>query len=108
MSIEIVLLIVSLVLIAAAMFSFFGYIKISNAMFERLTGKVDETRNQESLKQSPYKIVRFYKEYNGRNVYLIYKSGSKATLQEFSSPKEAQTSMNELETLEGYKRTKVV
>lgn len=101
MTANIVLLIVSVLLISAALFSYFGYLKIANTLFLKVTGIDDNTTT------SPYSIVRKYDGYYEKNYYYIYKNNNQITDKKHLFAKSAQDSLNELEKLEGYKPTKV-
>lgn len=104
MTTNIVLLIVSVLLLAAALFSYFGYLRIASILYVRL---VEEPKPGE-LKQSPYRITRYWNTYQNKDLYYIYKGNTMHVDRRFSTAKEAQTSLNELEQLEGYTHTKVV
>lgn len=107
MTTNIVLLIVSVLVLAAAMFSYFGYLRISNNLYVRLVEQ-SESPNHDKLKQSPYRIVRYWNKNTYEYLYYIYKGSKKHVDRRFYSATEAQSSLNELEKLEGYIQTKVV
>ncbi len=107
MTTNIVLLIVSVLLLAAAMFSYFGYLRISSILYVRLVEEPEPPKPGE-LKQSPYRIARYWNTYQNKDLYYIYKGNTMHVDRRFSTAKEAQTSLNELEQLEGYTHTKVV
>lgn len=104
MTTDIVLLIVSVLLIAAAMFSYFGYLRISSILYVRLV----EQPEPGELKPSPYRISRYWDKYVEIDHFYIYKGSTMHVDRRFYTAKEAQTSLNELEQLEGYTNTKVV
>ena len=104
MSTNIVLLIVACMLIFAALRVYYGYMKIANELYARL---VEDSANAGS-KKSPYSIRRVYSSYVGKDCYYIYNGDEAITHKSFWTAKDAQVSMNELEQLGGYVKTKVV
>lgn len=104
MSSNIVLLIVAGMLIFAALRVYFGYMKITNELYARLI----EDTSLAGIKKSPYSIRRIYSSYLSRDCYYIYKGDEVVQTKSFYALKDAQISMNELEQLSGYQKTKVV
>lgn len=104
MSTNIVLLIVAGMLIFAALRVYYAYMKIANELYARLV----EDSASEGTKKSPYTIRRIYSTYASRDYYYIYNGNECVTTKNFYTAKEAQISMNELEQLGGYQKTKVV
>lgn len=107
MTTNIVLLIVAAMLLVAAMFSYFGYLRIANNLFVRLVEQPEPPKPGE-LKTTPYRITRYWNKYQNKDLYYIYKGNTHHVDRAFSTAKEAQISLNELEQLEGYTQTKVV
>jgi hypothetical protein len=107
MTTNMVLLIVSVLLIAAAMFSYFGYLRIASILYVRLVEQPEPPKPGE-LKLSPYRISRIWNRYQKQDLYYIYKGNTIHVDRRFETAEQAQTSLNELEQLEGYTHTKVV
>ena len=108
MTTNIVLLIVAAMLTFAAVRVYFGYMKIANELYIRLVEDMNSDEIDRGKGKSPYTIKREYSSYSSRDYYYIQKNGSTVNTKSFSTAKEAQTSMNELEQLEGFRKTKVV
>lgn len=104
MTTNIVLLIVATMLIIAAMRVYFGYMKIANELYIRLV----EDSATAGTKKSPYNIRRVYSTYAGKDCFYIYNGNECVTTKNFYNAKDAQVSMNELEQLGGFQKTKVV
>lgn len=100
MSTTIILLIITSILSCSAVLIYFGYMKISNELYARLV------ESDGSIK-SPYRIKRSYSPSCDKNYYFIYRNNDLVPTKPFTSLIEAQESMNELEQLGGYKKTKV-
>ena len=107
MSTNIVLLIVACMLIFAALRVYYGYMKIVNELYIRLV-EDSATSATSGTKKSPYTIRRIYSTYAGKDYFYIYNGNECVTTKNFYTAKEAQISMNELEQLGGYQKTKVV
>lgn len=107
LTINAVLLIVAVLLLATALFMYFGYLKIASELYERVAFETTEY-DDSNLPNSPYRMEREYSTSDECDKYYIYKGSFKATYQEFSTAKKAQKSMNELEQIGGFKRSKVV
>lgn len=106
-----VLLIVAVLLLASAVLVYFGYLKIANELYERVSFETTEY-DDSTLPNSPYKIIREYDSYNETNIFRVSKtvngSDYNVSSEKFSTAKKAQKSMNELEQIGGFKRSKVV
>lgn len=104
MSTNIVLLIVAGMLVFAALLVYFGHKKITNELYARIV----EDSATAGTKKSPYTIRRQHSSYSGLDYYYIYEGENVVQTKNFHTAKEAQVSMNELEQLGGYQKTKVV
>lgn len=100
---NIVLLVVAAMLMFSAMRVYYGYMKIANELYIRL---VDDSATA-GTKKSPYNIRRVYSTYAGKDCYYIYNGNECVTTKNFYTAKDAQASMNELEQLGGFQKTKV-
>jgi hypothetical protein len=107
MTTNIVLLIVAGMLLIAAVFVYFGYLKIANSLYIRVVETPPPLKPGE-LKPSPYRIVRLYNQTNCKDFYYIYRGSTQHVNRRFETAKEAQDSMNELELLAGFIQTKLV
>lgn len=81
---------------------------ISKRLAKELYRQFVEYTESDGTDVSPYSIRRMYSTYSGRDFYYIYKGNVRIETASFQNAKAAQTSMNELEQLGGYKKTKVV
>lgn len=81
---------------------------ISKRLAKELYHQMVECTKSEGANVSPYTIRREYSTYAGCDYYYIYKGNQRLDTQLFREAKAAQTSMNELEQLGGYKKTKVI
>ncbi|AFC21916.1 hypothetical protein GAP32_459 [Cronobacter phage vB_CsaM_GAP32] len=104
MSTNSVLLIIAGMLLVTLIIMYF----ISKRLAKDLFLKTFDQNEKESTTPSPYTIRREYITYSGRDYYYIYKGNQRVDTQTFVTAKAAQISMNELEQLGGYKKTKVV
>ena len=108
MSTNIVLLIIAGMFLVAAMFMYFGYLKIANELFIRLVCEQEDKFDSDGVRKSPYSIKRIYSTDYGRDYYYIYEGKIKVRTPTFRSAKDAQLSMNELEKIGGYPLTEIV
>lgn len=104
---QIMLLIVVIALIVAASLVYIAKVSIAAHMYMKLVKPETIEVDDYGLKKSPYTIKRYYSNYSSCDYYRITNGNNTVDTETFYTLNTAIKSMNELEKIGGYKKTKL-